>query len=73
MKLVLMDERTVMFAMADPAAGTDDLTTVVIEHVALAKVLQDRFRSGVGNRTRHRASSLPPQNVVPGQRMTRAG
>jgi sugar-specific transcriptional regulator TrmB len=45
MKLALTDERTVMFAMADPVAGTDDLTTVIIDHPALAKVLKIAFEA----------------------------
>jgi HTH-type transcriptional regulator, sugar sensing transcriptional regulator len=45
MKLVLIDERTVMFAMADPVAGKDDLTTVIIDHPALAKFLKIAFEA----------------------------
>lgn len=45
MKLIIIDERTVMFAMPDPVAGTDDLTTVIVDHPALARILKIAFES----------------------------
>jgi hypothetical protein len=48
LKLAIMDERTVLFAMSDPAGGQARLTTVVVEHPALAQVLKLAFE-GVWN------------------------
>ena len=45
MKLGIIDERTVLFAMPDPIAGRDDLTTLVIEHPHLAHTLKIGFES----------------------------
>jgi hypothetical protein len=45
LKLAIMDQRTVVFAMSDPAAGQARLTTVVVEHPALAQVLKLAFES----------------------------
>ncbi len=45
MKLGIIDERKVMFAMPDPVAGDEGLTTVVVDHPALAKVLKMAFES----------------------------
>jgi HTH-type transcriptional regulator, sugar sensing transcriptional regulator len=43
MKLGVIDERTVMFAMSDPVAGDSELTTLVIENVQLARCLKMVF------------------------------
>ena len=43
MKLGIIDQRTVMFAMADPVAGDGELTTLVIENVQLARCLKIVF------------------------------
>jgi HTH-type transcriptional regulator, sugar sensing transcriptional regulator len=43
LKLVIIDELIVMFGMEDPVAGSADLTIVVVEHPALAKVLKTAF------------------------------
>ena len=73
MKLALMDERTVMFAMPDPVAGTDDLTTVIIEHPALAKVLKIAFEAvwetGVDIEQAYHHLGMP----YPDERAARAG
>lgn len=45
MKLGVIDERTVLFAMPNPAAGRDDVTTLVIEHPHLARTLKIGFES----------------------------
>jgi sugar-specific transcriptional regulator TrmB len=45
LKLVIIDEMIVMFAMEDPIAGSSELTIVVIEHPSLAKVLKIAFES----------------------------
>jgi HTH-type transcriptional regulator, sugar sensing transcriptional regulator len=45
LKLAVVDERVVMFALPDPIAGRDDLTSVVIEHPDLAAVLKIAFES----------------------------
>jgi sugar-specific transcriptional regulator TrmB len=45
LKLVIIDETIVMFAMADPVAGSSDLTIVVVEHQSLAKVLKTAFNA----------------------------
>jgi sugar-specific transcriptional regulator TrmB len=45
MKLGIIDEKKVMLAMPDPVAGKDDLTTVVIEHPHLARILKIAFES----------------------------
>jgi sugar-specific transcriptional regulator TrmB len=45
MKLAIMDERIVMFALADPVAGRDDLTSVIIEHPDLATLLKVAFET----------------------------
>ena len=44
-KLAIIDERIVMFALSDPVAGVDDLTSVVIEHADLAAVLKIAFEA----------------------------
>jgi HTH-type transcriptional regulator, sugar sensing transcriptional regulator len=63
MKLALMDERTVMFALPDPVAGTDDLTSVIIDHPALAKLLKIAFeavwQTGVNLEEAHRHLGIP--------------
>jgi HTH-type transcriptional regulator, sugar sensing transcriptional regulator len=43
MKLGIIDERTVMFAMVDPVAGDSGLTTLVIENDQLARCLKIAF------------------------------
>ena len=45
MKLGVIDERTVLFAMPNPTAGRDDVTTLVIEHPHLARTLKIGFES----------------------------
>jgi sugar-specific transcriptional regulator TrmB len=45
MKLAIIDERTVMFALVNPLAGDEDLTTVIIEHTDLAVVLKVAFEA----------------------------
>jgi len=43
LKLVIIDETIVMFGMEDPVAGSSELTSVVVEHQSLAKVLKTAF------------------------------
>ncbi|MGH3064693.1 MAG: TrmB family transcriptional regulator [Gaiellaceae bacterium] len=43
LKLVIIDERIVLFGMEDPVAAGPDLTMLVVEHPALAKVLKIAF------------------------------
>ena len=43
LKLVIIDESIVMFGMEDPVAGDAELTIVVVEHPALAKILKVAF------------------------------
>jgi sugar-specific transcriptional regulator TrmB len=43
LKLVIIDETIVMFAMEDPVAGSSDFTIVVVEHQSLAKVLKTAY------------------------------
>jgi sugar-specific transcriptional regulator TrmB len=43
LKLVIIDETTVMFGMQDPMAGTEELTIMVVEHPALARTLKMAF------------------------------
>jgi HTH-type transcriptional regulator, sugar sensing transcriptional regulator len=45
MKLGVIDERTVLFAMPNPTAGRDDVTTLVIENPHLARTLKIGFES----------------------------
>ena len=45
LKLVIIDERIVMFGMEDPVAGESDLTIVVVEHPSLAGVLKIAFNA----------------------------
>lgn len=45
LKLVIIDERVVMFGMEDPIADSTDLTIVVVEHRALAHVLKIAFEA----------------------------
>lgn len=45
LKLAVIDERTVMFALPDPIAGREDLTSVVIEHPNLAAALKIAFEA----------------------------
>ena len=43
LKLVIIDERIVLFGMEDPVAAGPDLTMLVVEHPALAKILRIAF------------------------------
>ena len=43
LKLVIIDERLVMFGMEDPVAGSADLTIMVVEHPSLANILKIAF------------------------------
>lgn len=43
LKLVIIDEATVLFGMQDPMAGAEDLTIMVVEHPALAQTLKLAF------------------------------
>jgi sugar-specific transcriptional regulator TrmB len=43
LKLVIIDESTVMFGMEDPVAGESELTIMVVEHPQLASVLKIAF------------------------------
>ena len=45
LKLVIIDEATVMFGMQDPVAGREELTIMVVEHHALARTLKLAFDS----------------------------
>jgi HTH-type transcriptional regulator, sugar sensing transcriptional regulator len=45
LKLVIIDERIVMFGMEDPVAGESDLTIMVVEHPSLAGVLKTAFNA----------------------------
>ena len=45
LKLVIIDETIVMFGMEDPVAGSSELTMVVIEHRALARLLKIAFEA----------------------------
>ncbi len=45
LKLVIIDERIVMFGMEDPVAGKSDLTIVVVEHPSLAAILKIAFNA----------------------------
>ncbi len=43
LKLVIIDERIVMFGMEDPVSGSSELTMVVVEHPSLAQTLKIAF------------------------------
>lgn len=43
LKLVIIDESIVLFGMEDPVAGREELTLLVIEHPALARILKVAF------------------------------
>ena len=45
LKLVIIDETIVMFGMEDPVAGSAELTIVVVEHLALARLLKIAFEA----------------------------
>jgi len=45
LKLVIIDERIVMFGMEDPVAGPSELTIMVIEHPELARLLKIAFEA----------------------------
>ncbi len=45
LKLVIIDEKFVMFGMEDPVAGQSELTIVVVEHSALAQILKVAFNA----------------------------
>ena len=45
LKLVIVDEEIVMFAMEDPVAGRTDLTIMVVEHHQLAQVMKTAFET----------------------------
>jgi sugar-specific transcriptional regulator TrmB len=65
MKLGVIDERTVMFAMSDPVAGDSELTTLVIENVQLARSLKIVFEqvwsAGIDFAEACRLRGLPPR------------
>ncbi len=43
LKLVIIDERIVLFGMEDPVAAGSELTMLVVEHPSLAKILKIAF------------------------------
>ncbi|HEY6961032.1 MAG TPA: helix-turn-helix domain-containing protein [Gaiellaceae bacterium] len=43
LKLVLIDERVALFTMEDPVAGSGDLTIMIVEHAAFARLLKLGF------------------------------
>jgi sugar-specific transcriptional regulator TrmB len=43
LKLVLIDERVALFTMEDPVAGSGDLTIMIVEHAAFARLLKLAF------------------------------
>jgi sugar-specific transcriptional regulator TrmB len=45
LKLVIIDERYVMFGMEDPVAGGSELTMMVVEHPSLAATLKGSFET----------------------------
>jgi sugar-specific transcriptional regulator TrmB len=45
LKLVIIDETTVMIGMRDPVVGASDLTIMVVEHPELASVLKTAFEA----------------------------
>jgi sugar-specific transcriptional regulator TrmB len=45
LKLVIVDEEIVMFALEDPVAGRADLTIMVVEHRQLAQVMKLAFET----------------------------
>jgi len=45
LKLAIVDEQMVLFAMSDPAGGQTRLTSLVVEHPALARVLKMAFEA----------------------------
>jgi len=45
LKLVIIDERYVMFGMEDPVAGSSELTMMVVEHPSLAATLKAAFET----------------------------
>ncbi len=49
LKLAIIDEATVMFGMEDPVGGEADLTMMLVEHPALARVLKIAFETLWGN------------------------
>jgi sugar-specific transcriptional regulator TrmB len=58
LKLAIIDESTVMFGMQDPIAGSADLTMMVVEHPALARVLKTAFEAyWAGGQTYEQASA----------------
>ncbi len=45
LKLVVLDERVAVFTLEDPVAGDPELTIMVVEHPALARLLRIAFES----------------------------
>jgi sugar-specific transcriptional regulator TrmB len=45
LKLVIIDERIVMFGMEDPVAGSSDLTIMVVDHPSLGSILKIAFNA----------------------------
>jgi sugar-specific transcriptional regulator TrmB len=45
LKLAIIDETIVLFGMQDPVAGSSDLTMMVVEHPALARILKIAFNA----------------------------
>lgn len=45
LKLVIIDERIVMFGIEDPVAGSSILTMIVVDHASLARLLKIAFEA----------------------------
>jgi HTH-type transcriptional regulator, sugar sensing transcriptional regulator len=45
LKLIVIDERVAMFTMEDPVAGKTDMTIMIVEHAALARLLKLAFEA----------------------------
>jgi hypothetical protein len=45
LKLVIIDERIVMFGIEDPVGGNSILTMIVVDHASLAKLLKVAFEA----------------------------
>jgi HTH-type transcriptional regulator, sugar sensing transcriptional regulator len=45
LKLVIIDERIVMFGIEDPVAGSSILTMIVVDHPSLATLLKIAFEA----------------------------
>ncbi len=72
LKLVIIDETTVMIGTRDPVVGTSDLTIMVVEHPELASVLKTAFEAVWARGLDIRPGLRPAGHTANPERLTNA-